>query len=52
VREWLGERDFIRLRLKGEIYNLALGVEKGDEVDAQLDQQIQKALEAVLHSKL
>jgi carboxyl-terminal processing protease len=52
VREWVGERDFIRLRLKGEIYNLALGVEKGDEVDAQLDQQTQQALQAVLHPQL
>ena len=33
---------------KTEIYNLALGVEKGDEVEAQSDPQIQKALEAVL----
>ena len=37
-------------RLKTEIYNLALGVEKGDEVEAQFDPQIQKALEAVLCS--
>ncbi len=39
---------FIEWRLKTDIYNLALGVEKGDEVEAQADQQIQKALEAVL----
>jgi carboxyl-terminal processing protease len=48
LREYLAEREFIRLRLKTEIYNLALGVEKGDEVDAQRDPQIQKALQSVL----
>ena len=47
-REWIENRDFIQSRLKTEIYNLALGVEKGDEVEAQSDPQIQKALEAVL----
>jgi carboxyl-terminal processing protease len=45
--EWIQNRDFIQSRLKTEIYNLALGVEKGDEVEAQSDPQIQKALEAV-----
>ena len=43
---------FIESRLKTEIYNLALGVEKGDEVEAQSDPQIQKALEAVLQPPL
>ena len=50
LREYLAEREFIRLRLKTEIYNLALGVEKGDEVDAQRDPQIQKALQSVLET--
>ena len=39
------ERDFIANRLKTEIFNQALGVEKGDEVEAQRDPQISKALE-------
>jgi carboxyl-terminal processing protease len=47
--EWSQNRDFIQSRLKTEIYNLSLGVEKGDEVEAQSDPQIQKALDAVLH---
>jgi carboxyl-terminal processing protease len=47
LREYLAEREFITIRLKTEIYNLALGVEKGDEVDALRDTQIQKALETV-----
>ncbi|MEX2262401.1 MAG: S41 family peptidase [Bryobacteraceae bacterium] len=45
VGEWSGERDFIRNRLKTEIFNQALGVEKGDEVEAQRDPQILKAVE-------
>ena len=52
LREWSDSRDFIQWRLKTEIYNLALGVEKGDEVEAQSDPQIQKALEAVLKPQL
>jgi carboxyl-terminal processing protease len=48
LREWSDSRDFIQWRLKTELYNLGLGVEKGDEVEAQSDPQIQKALEAVL----
>ncbi len=46
--EWTQNRDFIQSRLKIEIYNFALGVEKGDEVQAKSDVQIQKALQAVL----
>ena len=45
-------RPYIQSRLKTEVYNLALGVEKGDEVGAQIDRQIQKALEAVLKPAL
>jgi carboxyl-terminal processing protease len=52
LREWSDNREFIQWRLKTELYNLALGVEKGDEVEAQSDPQIQKALEAVLRPQL
>ena len=48
LAEWIESRDFIQSRLKTEIYNLTLGVEKGDEIEAQSDPQIQKAVEAVL----
>jgi carboxyl-terminal processing protease len=48
VNEWSLEREFIANRLKTEIFNLSLGVEKGDEIEAQRDPQILKALE-VLH---
>jgi carboxyl-terminal processing protease len=48
VHEWISSREFIETRLKTEVYNLALGVEKGDQVQAGYDPYIQKALEAVL----
>ena len=47
VAEWSSERDFIQNRLKTEIFNQAFGVEKGDEVEAQRDPVVQKALELV-----
>ena len=45
VPEWSAEREFIVNRLKAEIFNLTLGVEKGDEVEARRDPPIVKALE-------
>jgi carboxyl-terminal processing protease len=48
LREWGENREFIQTRLKTEMYNLALGVAKGDEIEAKTDTQIQKALDAVL----
>lgn len=47
IAEWGANRDFIESRLKTEVYNLALGVDKGDEVEAQIDPPIQKAIEAI-----
>jgi carboxyl-terminal processing protease len=47
VAEWSAEREFIENRLKTEIFNQALGVEKGDEVEAQRDPVILKALEVI-----
>jgi carboxyl-terminal processing protease len=47
VAEWLAERDFVTSRLKTELFNQALGVEKGDEVELQRDPVVQKALEIV-----
>ena len=47
LSEWSSERDFIYNRLKTEIFNQSLGVEKGDEVEAQRDPQIQSALAIV-----
>jgi len=47
VSEWTVEREFVTNRLKTEIFNQAFGVEKGDEVEAQRDTLIQKALEVL-----
>jgi carboxyl-terminal processing protease len=47
IAEWVVERDFVENRLKTEIFNQAFGVEKGDEVEAQRDLVIQKAVEAL-----
>ncbi len=47
VSELSVEQEFMSNRLKTEIFNQAFGVEKGDEVEAQRDPVIQKALEVV-----
>jgi carboxyl-terminal processing protease len=47
VAEWSAEREFITNRLKTEVFNQAFGVEKGDEVEAQRDPVILKALEVI-----
>ena len=44
VSEWSANREYFRNRLKTEIFNLALGVAKGDEIEAQRDPQTQAAL--------
>jgi carboxyl-terminal processing protease len=47
VGEWSVEREFVTNRLKTEIFNQAFGVEKGDEVEAQRDPVVLKAMEVV-----
>jgi carboxyl-terminal processing protease len=47
LAEWLAEREFVSNRLKTEVFNQAFGVEKGDEVEAQRDPVVLKALEAI-----
>jgi carboxyl-terminal processing protease len=47
IAEWSSEREFVQNRLKTEIFNQALGVEKGDQVEAQRDPVIVKALEVI-----
>ncbi len=49
LREFILERDFITSRLKEDVYSLALGVDKGDEVQAHRDPVIRKALDAVVN---
>jgi carboxyl-terminal processing protease len=48
LREWLAERDYIASRLKEDVYDLTLGVARGDEIQAQRDPPIQQALQSVL----
>jgi carboxyl-terminal processing protease len=45
--EWVVERPYLENRLKTEIFNQALGVEKGDQVEAQRDPAIQRAIEVL-----
>ena len=47
IAEWVPERDFVSSRLKAEIFNQAFGVEKGDEVEAQRDPVILKAIDTI-----
>jgi len=47
IAEWSAERDFIANRLKTELFNQAFGVEKGDEIEAQRDPVILKAIEVI-----
>jgi carboxyl-terminal processing protease len=44
VGEWVREREWVQNRLKQEIFNQALGVAKGDEVEAERDPAIRAAL--------
>jgi carboxyl-terminal processing protease len=50
LAEWSGDLDFIRSRLKTEVFNQSLGVEKGDEVEAQRDPPIQRAVHLITGS--
>ncbi len=45
VSEWSAEREWIRIRLKAEIFNQSLGVARGDEVEAQRDPVILAAID-------
>lgn len=51
VAEWIRDRTWIQNRLKQEIFNQALGVAKGDEVEAQQDPVVQRALEQLVSGK-
>ena len=48
INEWLPEHNFVANRLKTEIFNQAFGVEKGDEVEAQRDPVILKAIDVLV----
>jgi carboxyl-terminal processing protease len=41
---WTANSDYVRIRLKTEIFNQGLGVEFGEKVETELDSGIQRAL--------
>lgn len=47
IAEWTNERPWLSNHLKQEIFTQARGVDKGDEIQAQFDPQIQAALKAL-----
>ena len=47
IAEWSVDREWIRNRLKQEIFNLTLGVAKGDEVEAARDPVVRAAVRAL-----
>jgi carboxyl-terminal processing protease len=47
IAEWIQESRWLKSRLQEEIVTQARGVDKGDEVLAQRDPQVQAALHAV-----
>ncbi|MBC7926349.1 MAG: S41 family peptidase [Bryobacteraceae bacterium] len=47
LNEWSSDREWIRSRLHQEIFNLTLGVAKGDEVEAARDPVVRAAVTAV-----
>ena len=51
ITMWSQETNWIRSRLKQEILNQAVGVARGDEVEAERDPQILSALDAVKNKK-
>ncbi|HTW66006.1 MAG TPA: S41 family peptidase [Bryobacteraceae bacterium] len=48
VGEWTTERDWVQSRLKQEIFNQALGVAKGDEVEAHRDPVVRAAVDRLV----
>jgi carboxyl-terminal processing protease len=50
LSEWTSTVEFIRQGLRQEIFNLTLGVDKGDEIELRHDPQVRAAAEAVLES--
>ena len=47
LRDWVQDSEWISSRLRQEIVNQALGVEKGDEVEAERDPAILEAIRAM-----
>ena len=52
MSEWSTERSWVSNHLKQEIVTQAKGVDKGDEIQAQFDPQVQAALKAIRNGSL
>jgi carboxyl-terminal processing protease len=50
LSEWSAEREWVRSRLLQEIFNLAIGVAAGDEIEARRDVQVRRAVEELRSS--
>ena len=48
ITEWTADAHWIQQRLKQEIYNLGLGVEKGDEIEMRNDPVVIRALAEIV----
>jgi carboxyl-terminal processing protease len=47
LSEWIAERPYIASRLKQEILNLAVNVAAGDEIEAQRDPAVLRAISVI-----
>lgn len=43
---WQQQRDFLKVRIKAELFNLVFGMSRGDEVEVKADPQVQAAVGA------
>ena len=48
IGDWFKDKERIRKRLRQEIITIALGVAKGDEIEVQLDQYVQRAVQRLM----
>jgi carboxyl-terminal processing protease len=51
LAEWTSALELIRQGLRQEIFNLTLGVEKGDEIELRNDPQVRAAVDAVVDAR-
>lgn len=49
-KEWQADQDYLKLRIKTEVFNFVFGLARGDEVEVRGDPQVQRA--AALFSKI
>jgi len=51
IGDWLKDREWIQDRLKQEVFNLTLGVSKGDEVEMRRDPVVRRAIQVLMETK-